>query len=55
MALTIGLLAQALRDDTLLLQVDVPALGLAGGVLEREGEDGTSALDGVLAVRLAGV
>lgn len=33
----------------------MPALGLAGGVLEGECEDGVALLDGVLLVRLAGV
>lgn len=50
---TVGL-PGALADSALLLQVDVPALGLAGLVLEGEGKDGAALLDGVLAVGLAG-
>lgn len=50
---TVGLLASALADGTLLLQVDVPALGLTSLVLEGEGKDGAALLDGVLAVGLA--
>lgn len=42
-------------DLARLLEVDVPALGLAGLVLEGEGEDGVALLDGVLAVLGAGV
>jgi len=38
-----------LPHNALVLQVDVPALGVAGAVLEREGEDGTALLDGVFA------
>lgn len=32
----------------------MPALGLAGSVLQRKGEDGVSLLDGVFLVLLAG-
>lgn len=49
-----GLLAETLGDLALLLEVEVPALGLAGGVLEGEGEDGAALLDGVLAVGVRG-
>jgi hypothetical protein len=52
---TSRLLAQALADGALVLQVDVPALGLAGGVLEGEGKDGVALLHGILAVGLAGI
>ena len=48
--LTISLLALwrlALSDLTLLLQVNVPARGLALLVLERECEDGVCLLDGI--------
>ncbi len=48
--LTGGLLAEALADLALILEVNVPALGLASGVLEVEGEDGVALLDGVLLV-----
>lgn len=40
-------------DLARLLEVDVPALGLAGLVLEGEGEDGAALLDGVLALGVA--
>ena len=49
------LLAHALANGALVLEVDVPALGLAGGVLEGEGKDGVALLHGILAVGLAGV
>lgn len=49
-----GLLAETLGDLALLLEVEVPALSLAGGVLEGEGEDGTALLDGVLTVGVVG-
>jgi hypothetical protein len=52
---TSRLLADTLADSAFVLQVDVPALGLAGGVLEGEGEDGVALLHGILAVGLAGV
>lgn len=48
--LTSRLLPQPLADNTLLLQVNVPAGRLAGLVLEGEGEDGLALLDGVLAL-----
>jgi hypothetical protein len=54
--LTTSLLAlrgSALAEGTGLLEVDVPGLLLASGVLEVEGEDGTTLLDGVLAVSVA--
>lgn len=53
-ARTVRLLAQALADLALVLEVDVPALGLARGVLEGEGKDGVALLHGILAVGLAG-
>lgn len=49
---TSGLVASALADDTLVLEVNVPALLLAGLVLEGEGEDGVGLLDGALALGL---
>ena len=49
------LLCQALGNSARALEVDGPALGLAGGVLEGEGEDGVALLQGILAVGLAGV
>lgn len=52
-SLTRRLVAEALAHLALVLQVDVPALGLAGRVLQREGEDGVAQLQGLLAVRLA--
>jgi hypothetical protein len=51
--LTGRLLAEALANRPLVLEIDVPALGLAGSVLQCEGKDGVSLLDGVLAVGLA--
>lgn len=57
MRLTISLLAlgrNTLADGAGLLQVNVPALGRTGPVLEREREDGSALLDGVLAVGLVG-
>lgn len=52
---TVGLLAEALGNLALALQVDVPALGLSGGVLEGKGVDTVSLLDGVFLVGLAGI
>lgn len=49
-----GLVAKTLGDLALLLEVDVPAVGLTGSVLQIEGKDGIALLDGVLAVGLAG-
>lgn len=54
MELTSRLLSESLANGALVLEVDVPALNLAGGVLEVEGEDGVALLDGVLLVGLAG-
>ena len=45
-------LAKTLTDLTGLLQVNVPALGLASLVLQGESEDGTALLDGILAIGL---
>lgn len=53
--LTSGLLAETAADLAGLLEVDVPARGLAGLVLECEGEDGTALFDGVLALAVARV
>jgi hypothetical protein len=50
--LTSRLVTQTLGDNSLVLEVDVPALGLAGLVLQGEGEDGASLLDGVLALSI---
>lgn len=50
-----GLLANALADLTLLLKVNVPAVGLTGRVLEGEGKDGLALADGLLAIGLARV
>lgn len=52
---TIGLLADALGDLALALQVDVPALSLAGCVLKGEGVDAVPLLDGIFLIGLAGV
>lgn len=55
--LTIGLAALrrlALPHAALLLEINVPAVGVAGGVLQREGEDGAAFLDRVLAARVVG-
>jgi hypothetical protein len=43
--------SSALSDGTIVLEIDVPALLLAGLVLQRESEDGTSLLDGILLLR----
>lgn len=50
-----GLLAKTLADLAGVLEVEVPAGGLAGLVLEGESEDGVGLLDGILAVGFAGV
>lgn len=50
-----SLLRSALEDGALLLEVDVPVLRLAGGVLQDKGKDGVALLDGVLTVGIAGV
>ena len=55
--LTVGLAALrrvALPHAALLLEINVPAVGVAGGVLQREGEDGAAFLDRVLAARVVG-
>lgn len=52
--LTSRLLSGAFADGARVLQVDVPAVGLAGGVLEVEGKDGLALRDGVLLVGIAG-
>ena len=54
-SLTIGLLSQASAHSTLLLEVDMPALCLAGLVLQREGVDAAGLLDGIFPVGFAGV
>lgn len=46
--LTRGLVPEPLADLALVLEVNVPALGLAGGVLEGKGEHGVALLDGRL-------
>lgn len=51
--LTGGLVAKTLANLALVLEVNVPLVGLAGGVLEDKGKDGVALLDGVLAVGLA--
>lgn len=48
--LTVGLSTQPRGDLAGLLEVNVPALGLASLVLEGEGVDAVALLDGVLAV-----
>lgn len=58
MRLTISLAASrgsALAHLTLVLQVEVPALLLALGVLQVEGDDGLGRVDGVLALALVGL
>lgn len=55
--LTVGLAALrrvALPHAALLLEINMPAVGVAGGVLQREGEDGAALLDRVLAARVVG-
>ena len=52
---TSWLLAQSLCDGTLLLEVDVPALGLTSLVLQGESEDGVGALQGALAGGIIGL
>lgn len=51
---TSRLLRQTLADLASVLEVDVPALLLAGRVLQRKGEDGVALLDGVFAVGIIG-
>lgn len=51
--LTGGLVAETLADGTGVLEVNVPAGGLALGVLEGEAEDGLALLNGVFALLLA--
>jgi hypothetical protein len=45
---------EALANGTRLLEINVPGVGFASGVLEREGEDGAALLDGVFAVGVRG-
>ena len=45
----------SLANFTLVLQVEVPAVGLALVVCEVEGEDSTAILDGVLALSVVGL
>jgi len=52
---TVRLLAQSFRNLARLLQVYVPALLLAGRVLQRKGEDGVALLERVFLVGFAGV
>lgn len=52
--LTSRLVSESLANSALVLEVDVPAFGLASAVLEVEGEDGVALLDGVLLVGVAG-
>lgn len=49
---TVGLFAEALADPSRVLEVDVPALGLAGSILQRESKDGVALFDGGLALGL---
>ena len=51
--LTVGLVAKTLANLALVLEVNVPLVGLAGSVLEDKGKDGLALLDGVLAVGVA--
>lgn len=44
-----------LADDALVLEIEVPALLLAGGVLEVERDDGLGVLDGVFALGFVGL
>ena len=53
--LTCRLGSNTLADLARVLEVDVPAVGLASLVLEGEGEDGLSLLDGIRPVSVAGV
>lgn len=52
---TIRLATSALADFALVLEVDVPAIGLTGGVLQGEGVDALAHIDGFLLVGLAGL
>ena len=54
-SLTRGLGSRPRADGALFLEVDVPALGLPGLVLQGEGEYGIALLDGVFPVGLAGL
>ena len=45
-----GLLAEALANLALVLEVNVPALGLPSGVLKGEGKDSVALLDRILLV-----
>lgn len=47
-------ISKTLGDLALGLEIDVPAVGLAGLVLEGEGEDGVALLDGVLTLGVGG-
>jgi hypothetical protein len=51
--LTIRLSTGSLRDLPLLLEVQVPGLCLAVGIAELEGVNGTTLLDGILALGVA--
>lgn len=51
-AFTSWLISQTRGDFSLVSEVDVPALGLAGLILQGEGEDGIALLDGVLALSI---
>lgn len=52
---TVGLLAEPLGHLALVLEINVPALSLAGGVLEGKSIDTVPLLDGVFFVGLAGI
>lgn len=52
--LTVGLVASALANLARVLEVDVPAVGLACRVLQCEGEDGIALLDRGFALALVG-
>ena len=53
-SLTCGVVAGTLPDPTCSRQIHVPAVGLAGGVAQYEGQEGIGPLDGIAAALLAG-
>ena len=54
-SLTRGLGSRPRADGALLLEVDVPALGLPGLVLQGEGKHGIALRDGIFPIGLAGL
>jgi len=52
---TCRLFAKTFANFARVLQVNVPALSLAGRILQVESENGVALLDGIFPVRVAGV